>query len=445
MKIQLINAPIQKGSVGSTRTGVYPPLGLLSIATYILKNNMDVNIKILDGEILGKENIITSIDADVVGIYSNILSYSECVDIAQAAKSKGAKVLVGGPYVSAIPEIVLKNRGMIDAVIIGDGECALNEYVKGVPLCNINNLAYRDNGQIVKNKVVDINLDELPPIDYGLINLDPYFTAFKERFDFIPFKRTISTFSQKGCFWYKRRSCVFCEEFATYRVKNPASYWKEIEGIVKTYNVDIIFDVSDSPLSNKRWLRQLAKLMPAGLGCAFFLYGRIDDIDDEVIDILQHLNCYEILAGIESGDDGLLKAANKGFTVEDIIIGSKRLARSGIKLYPSFVLGLPGETVDSLLKTKEVAERLVDLANVYEISCSSLIPIPGSKVYQNLMQDSNLGKKYGDKDILPIDEMRKDWVHSYCKVEYDHILKTMEDILKLVPVKSSYGSMASVF
>jgi anaerobic magnesium-protoporphyrin IX monomethyl ester cyclase len=439
MKLQLINAPIPTGSGGSSRTGFYPPLGLLSIATFILENEEEVDIEILDGEVIGKDKIINSICSDIVGIYSNILSYRECIEIAQVAKSKGAKVIVGGPYVSAIPKIVLENREMIDAVVIGDGERSLNDYIKGASLGNINNLAYRHNGKIVKNCVTDIDLSELAPINYDLIDLEPY---FKKRSNFTPFKKTISTYSQKGCFWYKRRSCVFCEEFATYRTKRPTDYWAEIEDIVKTYNVDIIFDVSDSPLSNKKWLRELSNSKPSNLKCSLFLYGRIDEINNEVVNILGHINCYEILAGIESGDNEILKTANKGFTVKDILDGARLLAGAGIKLYPSFVLGLPGETMDSLLRTKELVEKLVSFGNVYEISCSPLLPIPGSIVYNNLIQDAELGEKYRNKDILPIEKMRQDWVRNFCDVDYDFILEIMENILKLVPVKSSYGSVA---
>lgn len=444
MKIQLINAPIPKGSVGSSRIGIYPPLGLLTIATYILKNIKDVDIEILDGEVIGKDKIITSIGADIVGLSSNILSYSESIEIAQVAKSKGTKVLVGGPYVSAIPEIVLKNREEIDAVIVGDGEYALNEFIKGVSLSNINNLIYRDNEQIVKNKVVDVNLDELPPIDYGSIDLKPYFINFKERFDFIPFRRTISTYSQKGCLWYKQRACLFCEEFSTYRTKNPMKCWSEIENMVEKYNIDIIFDVADSPLSNEKWFRQFASSKPSGLKVAFFLYGRIDDINDEMVEMLNQINCFEILAGVESGDDKILKAAGKGFIVKDILDGSKRLARAGIKLYPSFVLGLPGETKDSLLRTKELAERLVSYGNVFAISCSSLLPIPGSRAYNILLQDDEMAMKYKDKDMLPVEEMKQDWVHKFCNVDYEHILRVMEEILKLAPVSSSYGRVSSI-
>ncbi len=444
MKIQLINAPTPEEVSVSSRTGIYPPQGLLSIATHISKFHKKLEIEILDGELIGKDKVVASIDGDIVGISSNILSYSEAVEIARVAKAKGAKVLMGGPYVSDIPKIVLREREEVDAVIAGDGEFVFNDFLKGVPLSEIKNFVYRGNERVVRNRTVDVNLDDLLPIDYSLVDLRPYFDNFNDRFSFMPFKRTLSTYSQKGCMWYKQRACVFCEEFSTYRTKSPMKYWTEIGNIVEKHGIDIVFDVADSLLSNKKWFRQFVASKPASLKVAFFIYGRIDDISDAVVEMLKSINCYEVFAGVESGNDMLLKTANKGFTVKDILDGSERLASAGIKLYPSFVLGLPGETMDTLLKTRDLAKRLVSYGNVFEISCSSLLPIPGSRAYNILLQDGDMAKKYKDKDMLPVEEMKQDWVNKFCNVDYEHILRIMEEILRVAPVSSSYGRVARV-
>ena len=141
--LQLVNAPIDSGYLKASRTGNYPPPGIVALASYLGDRSPELLIELLDGEIEDLGLLCHRIDACVVGISCNIMTYESAIIIARAATSKGARVILGGPYPSSRPEAILQNQSFIDAVVVGDGELALHEYLAGAPYGGIPGLCYR--------------------------------------------------------------------------------------------------------------------------------------------------------------------------------------------------------------------------------------------------------------------------------------------------------------
>ena len=96
MKIQLINPPVQDGYGGNSKEGAYPPLHLICLGTYLTRTLNDINIQILDGEVMGLQEIELELGADVVGISANFLNYPNCLRLARIAKERGCCVILGG-------------------------------------------------------------------------------------------------------------------------------------------------------------------------------------------------------------------------------------------------------------------------------------------------------------------------------------------------------------
>lgn len=440
-KIQLINAPLSEDYYEISRSGVYPPLNLISLATYLQYYMPSLEIEILDGDILSQEEILSRINADIVGISPKILTYKNSLEIAKAAKGKGAVVIMGGAHATALKEAILKNREYIDAIVEGDGEKAFLEIVKGMDWRRIRNLSYRENALIRTNHMEELNLNDLPIQDNGFIDLNLYFTNFNKKFLHTHFNKAISIYSRKGCSWQtKNGGCIFCRKFdSRLRVRKSELVWHEIQSLVKGYEIDFVWDVSDNFTSSKSWLKQFVGVKPKRISPNFLVYGRSDEINEEIAQLLQKLNCYEVLVGVESGDDGMLRKANKGVTVKANLNAAKILKRYGIYLYPSFVLGLPGETKITAQKTLKLGEQLVEIGNVYQLACSTLIPLPQSTSFELILNHPNLSKKYKNQDLIPVEELRQDWVKYFCKVEYEYLEEIIGKILDLVPIKSSFG------
>lgn len=441
MKLQLINAPLVELYKGISRSGVYPPLNLISLATYIFDNIAEVEVEILDGDILSLSEILGKLDADFVGISPKILTYENSLIIAEEAKKLGSTVIFGGPHASALYKEILRNRPFVDYVILGDGEDALSNILKQKPIEHQNNIAYRKDSDIIKNDVTNLNLNTLPIQDNSQIDLAPYFSNLTNRFKGHPLSKGISVYSQKGCVWQTEHGgCIFCRRFdSSLRFKSPEVFWGEIRSLIKKHNADFIWNVSDTITGSKNWLKEIVLKKPNKLEAKFLVYGRSDEIDREVADYLSAINSYEVLLGVESGNDEILRRSNKGFTRNDSINAIKLLTERDIYSYPSFVLGLPGESKSSALETFDFATEILSIGKVYQLACSTLIPLPDSIAFYKMMRVDSLRKKYQFKDNINVEELRKDWVQHFCEVDYEFLEEMLDNILKQVEIASSFG------
>ena len=207
MKLNLINPPIDFGYKSSLRTGIYPPLNLAVLAGYVKRHSkFDLEVKLLDGEVDSNDRIRDNIASDIVAISCNVLNYKSAIEIAEVAREKGAKVLLGGPYAGEMAERILKNRNYIDAVVSGDGELALSKYISGEKYENIPNLIYRRSERNIQfNPYRKEDLNSLPMPDFCNLDLNRYFENHWKRYGiFKPYSGSLPIYSMKGCQWRDR-------------------------------------------------------------------------------------------------------------------------------------------------------------------------------------------------------------------------------------------------
>ena len=441
MKLQLILPPVDERYFKLSRSGCFPPLGLLSIATYIENNLPNIELEILDGEILNQNEILSRIDADFVGISISILSYRNAIRIAQVAKSKGATVIFGGHHATAMPEKTLLNRPEVDYVICDDGEIPLTQLLKGEKPKLISNLVYRSVSGIVNNQSINTNLDSLPMPSRKFINLPSYWENWQSQNPNKPFKYPTSIYSQKGCSWRdKTGGCVFCGRMDMgWRGRSPKRVWDEVEYLVKEYGVDYIWEACDTVLSDKNWFTQFVADKPANLNPAFLFYARVDEITHETVKMLKQVNAYEVFLGVETGDALMMKNATKGTSIKRNLIAAELLRDNDIKVFPSFVLGLPGESYESLEHSVEHAHQLLTLGNIEVMAVSILMPLPGSKSLDMLLSVPEMKIKYSNTDDFELEELQKDWVQYFCKADFYAIQDARDRMLEGVSIKSGYN------
>ncbi|MBU1100221.1 MAG: B12-binding domain-containing radical SAM protein [Bacteroidetes bacterium] len=442
-KIQLINPPLSGNYAKSPRTGVYPPVNLISLATFINSKTSKFEIEILDGEIQSFDDILKSIDAEFVAVGSTILSYSNTLHIAEFAKETGATVIIGGHYASSFPELILKNRKFVDFVIVGDAEIALYELVSGSEVSKINNLTFRQlNSQIKTNKIVKFPMNQIPILDFGLVNLEKYFyrNALK------PYKRPFAIFSSKGCSWRsKTKGCNYCGIMHEgWRTKSPEQYWHEIMCYKELYNIDFIWDVSDTIAASKKWLREFALAKPKDIDIGFLFYSRADHIDDEVLDYLSIVNSKELFLGAESGDDNCLSLTNKGYRAEQIFNAVELISSYDIKIIVSFMVGLLGENISSIDNTELMIKNLTKTTEIDEGLVNVMIPMPGSKSFEMIKECTNLKGKYKSCDLIPIEELKKDWLDNFTSISYEEAIFHRDKLLSMFEKGTSYGYLKHV-
>jgi radical SAM superfamily enzyme YgiQ (UPF0313 family) len=435
------------------RAGVYiakfarwpQPLGILSVGTYIKRNNPGVEVEILDGNnVLTLDQVKTKIDADIVGISTTALGYDHAIEVAKVAKERGARVILGGAAATSLAKEILGYYDFIDAVIRYDGELALSRYVAAAPLDSIENLVYRNNNEIKENPTRPLLLDELPVPDRDLLNMDVYFKNSKDPEYPIcdPFKRPVNIYSQKGCIWRSQEEggCIFCSiPYYDLRLREPRLVWGEISSLVKKYQADFIWDSSDNFVGDKEWFKVFCSTKPYRLKIHYTIYVDAKSIDEEVAKLLAKSGCVSVFVGMESGDPKMLKSMNKRSTLEDNMKAMKLLQKYRINVIAGVVTGVQGESKESLERTVELLKRLAEFDNFDRFEWGSLIPFPGCKANRMLREHPDLKEKYknfGNKNYLfQLVCMIQDWHQYYCEVDFNYIQELQDRVVQegLVP------------
>lgn len=437
--IQLINAPLAKNFRPSIRAGAYPPLHLACLATYLRKHCQHVDLEIVDGELCDSEDIISRLDSKLIAISCNSLTYEPALLIAEAAKQKGAFVVLGGVHPTFVGRNILHNRAFVDAVVYGEGELALTELVNGAKYSYVPNLIYRNGRRIIVNKACKLRLNDLPFPDYEGISLEPYFQNYQKLYYDKPFKRAFAAYSAKGCQWRRQSGgCIFCAiQHNDFRIKSVKKFWRELEQIQNIWGADFVWDVSDTFSMQRAWIRCFANEKPPGIDLQFQVYARASDIDEEMARLLSCIGVYEVFVGLDSGSNKILKTSRKGTTVSANLEAIKNLNREGIKAVISVVIGLPGENEETLMATRFMIEDILSWGELSEINCSILLPLPGSHIMTLLNQF--VAPTKGREDLFDADVLRRAWVDHYCHVSYETLIEEQKRIMKLHDRVGTFG------
>lgn len=455
MKIILCNPEVNL-EYSHSRKGMYPPLGLLSIATHLeLKYADDVEIKVIDGDV---EKISPKMlaNADIIGFHVNSFNYGNCIELSENAKEYGATIIFGGPHATVLWENIMQKRHFVDYIIINEGEIPFSLLIgkilgkNNLSFDQIPNLVYRDNGSnniAVKSQKSYLNTAEnmlIPSRKY--IDIEKYIRNYRKVYSKsdIPFQRPLSIYSSKGCTWRDRTGgCIFCARLEKgVRFRSIPEIWKEIGELKKLYKTDYIWDISDDNLNNPTWFKKFVDQRPADCeDISFLIYSRVNGVTDDVIPYFKKLNVFEIYLGFESGDNSILKNMKKGATISMALRVAKKLMDAGIFYFPSFVIGLPGESEKSLKNTLKFAEELADIGSIFRMSATILMPIPGSKVFDMLLKDNKHGEEIAEMDMIPIKDLEKIWIERYTNVDY----ATAEEYQKLISEVITKSSHAKSF
>ena len=372
--------------------GKLPPLGLAYVAAALEKNGFSVEI--YDNYLLGQplETVkaeISKRQPEIVGITCSSLTYSRCVEMAKAAKEAypSCKVVVGGPHASYMPETLLEHSE-IDFVVIGEGEAAMVQLAgtiqRGEPKsisAVIPGVACKINGETLKTPQQFISdLDTIPFPARNLLPMRMY-----DRF--LPYIDTkpVDTMSiLRGCPY----QCTYCETRELWgtscRAFSPQRIIDEIKDMVDNYGTRGIYFVGDNFTINKnRTLELCQKISENKFDLKWTCETRTDLVNKEVLSGMKAAGCQTIFFGTESGSERIQKKLNKNINLEEVKRTFELTHQVGIKTATSFMLGIPGETVEDMQATFKYAKSLnadVCMFNIF-IAC------PGSKLYDEVIKE----------------------------------------------------------
>jgi radical SAM superfamily enzyme YgiQ (UPF0313 family) len=289
-----------------------------------------------------------------------------------------------------------------DVVILGEAEQTLLELLRsdkeGNPEFNsIQGIAYRKVEEFIttaKRKLMT-DLDRLPLPAWDLVNLEAYREMWEEHAGF--FSVNIST--TRGCPF----RCNWCAKPIygnRYHARSPQNVVNEIKLLMGLVSFDHIWFCDDIFGLKPGWVKEFAALLNReGLRIKFKIQSRADLLlQEDYVSALAMAGCEEVWLGAESGSQKILDAMDKGIRVEEIASATERLRAAGI--LPCFFIqfGYPGETMEDIMLTIDMINRLLP----EQIGISVSYPLPGTKFHEMVKEELQRKSNWTDSDDLAL-------------------------------------------
>ena len=346
-------------------------------------------------------------DYELLVLYTSSPGYNVDVKIAGMLKDANPKLEVAfvGPPVTIEPDKALNATKAIDFVVRREFDYQIANYAKGVPLDQIPSVSFRKNGENIHNPEGGQieNLDELPWVS-KVYKRDLDFTRYNVPFLLNPY---ISMYTSSGC----PAMCTFCLWPQTHsghrwRLRSTDDVANECKYVLENFPglKEIFFDDDTFNYKKERTLELCAKLKK--LNFTWSCTSRVTT-DYETLKAMKDAGARLLIVGYESGDPQILKNIKKGATVEMAKRFTENCHKLGLIIHGDFIVGLPGETRQTIRNTIDYAKRL----DVETIQVSIAHAYPGTEFYD-----------YAKKNALVNIEMSDDQGHQLPNVIYPGIL-----------------------
>jgi radical SAM superfamily enzyme YgiQ (UPF0313 family) len=322
-----------------------------------------------------KKDIFNIKKADLFAFSSFSCNYNKTLNIAKKIKKKfpKSKLIIGGSHASALSKEILHKK-VFDIVVRGNGEIIFAKIVHAIenkkPLQIIPNISYLCKDKIIENPIqgVDSSNSLFPFPDYPLLNEKKFYSA--------------RVFTSRGCPF----NCAFCaNKQGTIFYRNIKEIKKEINLLYYKYGTRLFYIGDENFVNNINRATQIIKLLENNnKNIKWIFQTRLSYIPQEIIDVLQKSKkLVEIDVGIENFDANVLKLNNKHLTPEQIIKNLKKLKTINKLILGYWIIGLPGETKQTLQKNLYVMKKMIkeNLVTLIEFGC--FVPYPGTKIFAN--------------------------------------------------------------
>jgi anaerobic magnesium-protoporphyrin IX monomethyl ester cyclase len=344
----------------------YAPLGILYLCSHLRKQGFDVDV--FDTTFSNREALFRHLRTEtpsVVGIYANLMTRGNVVEILKVAHEAGWKTIVGGPEPGAYAFEYLQSGA--DFVVFGEGELTMQDLLEAfragaIDSCTtIPGLAYLDaagNMHETPQRAQIADLDNQPWPARHMIDVGRYVKTWRDAHG----KGSVNFITARGC-PYKCRWCSHQVFGQTHRRRDPLLVVDEVEWLLQTYSPDMVWVSDDVFTINHKWIRDYAAEMGRrGLRIPFECISRADRLNAEMLDLLAELGCFRVWIGSESGSQRILDAMDRGVKVEQVQQAVALTRERGIESGMFLMWGYEGEELDDIEATiKHVSTSQPDI------------------------------------------------------------------------------------
>ena len=366
------------------------PQGLLSIAAYLAQKGHDVFVYDCLGpdaplDLQKQTQAILAYQPQIVGFSATTSSFPDAADLAQLIKKQTPDIITvcGGVHVSALEGNLLHNYPVFDFLVSGEGEETIAELAAGFNTAEIKGLIWRCKEEVITNeprsKISD--LDSLPfpayeklkgfPLDYHL----PLFSYINT-----PGATMITS---RGCMY----QCSYCDRSVFkkgFRYNSAAYIYEHMKYLHDKFGVRHINIYDDLFTANRQRIVELCeKLNRYPLKINFNCAVRVGYTDDDLLKMLKDAGCLMVSLGIESADPAMLSRHKSGVTLDEVRDTVQRIQKAGLRAKGLFMMGLPGETEESIKRTSDFIITL----GLDDMNMAKFTPFPGAPLWNTIKEE----------------------------------------------------------
>lgn len=397
MKILLINPPFDpEESVGESRSvrfvlNITPPLGLAYLGAVLERAGH--RVKIVDYTARFPypplPNLIREFLPDLVGLTATTPSFESARRLAEELRklAPAVPIVLGGAHVTCVPEAITAD-GLFAIGVIGEGEETMVELVQRLQdgsfsrLETVSGIVYPEGNTIRKTPARPFisNLDSLPFPAHHLLPPLRYYHPTPASYRKLPVGILMTS---RGCPFH----CTFCDRSIfgnTTRFHSPDRVLAEVEWTLGERGAKEIRFFDDTFTLRKDRVREIcAGIRERKLKFPWTCLTAVKTVTPELLREMKEAGCWQVLYGLESGDDRMLKLLGKGNTVEDNRNAVRWAKAAGLEVRGDFIVGTPEETMESLeLTLKFTLETGLDYAHFNKFT-----PFPGTELYRRLVKE----------------------------------------------------------
>jgi hopanoid biosynthesis associated radical SAM protein HpnJ len=354
-----------------------------------------------------EDTVKMAADFELLVLFTSTPGFDVDVRISEMMKDVNPKLKVAfvGPPVTVEPERSLRASKAIDFVCAKEFDYAIVNYANGKPLSEIPGVSWLENGRFHSNPPGPAieDLDAMPWVS-KVYKRDLDFTRYNVPFLKHPF---ISMYTSRGC----PAMCTFCLWPQTHsghrwRVRSADDVVNEVIWARDNFPglQEIFFDDDTFNYQKKRTIELCKKLEKVGI--TWSCTSRVTT-DYDTLAAMKDAGARLMIVGYESGDAQVLKNIKKGATLDMARRFTKNAHKLGLTIHGDFIVGLPGETRESIRRTIDFAKEL----DTETIQVSIAHPYPGTEFYDYVKQNN----------LITIDSMTDEQGHQLPNITYENL------------------------
>ncbi|QEE29003.1 B12-binding domain-containing radical SAM protein [Terriglobus albidus] len=364
----------------------YAPLGILYLCSHLQAKGFDVEV--FDTTFSSKAALIERLQTgtpSTLGLYANLMTRSNIVELLRIAREAGWRTIVGGPEPGAYAKEYLDAGA--EFVVLGEGELTLEELMTAIrsggldQVGKIDGLAYLEDGELRQTapRAQIKCLDDQPWPARKMVNIQKYVDTWRTHHG----KGSVNFITARGCAY----RCQWCSHQVygnTHRRRDPLLVVDEVEWLLSEYQPDMVWVSDDVFTINHTWLRTYAAEMKRrGLRIPFECISRADRLNEEAMDLLAELGCFRVWIGSESGSQRILDSMQRGVKLDQVQRAVELSKTRGIESGMFLMWGYDGEELEDIEATIQHVSRTQP--DIFFTTVS--YPIKGTPYYKKIQND----------------------------------------------------------